>query len=148
MIRRHGEPPLRGRRYRRRPGAYGVVLHPRGILLTLQTGEPVELQLPGGGIDPGEGAGQALAREALEETGWQVRPIRRIGAYRRFTYMPDYGYHAEKIAHVFLARAVRRRGPPLEPAHEAVLLSPAEALALLPVEGDREMLARAVGARR
>ena len=146
MIRTH-DGPRRGVRYRARPGAYAVVLHPRGLLVTIQrdaAGGP-EVQLPGGGIDPGEGAVRALHREVREETGWTVAVLRRIGAHRRFVWMPDYGIHAEKVCHVYLARAGVRRGPPLEPGHDAAVMAPGAALAALGVEGDRRMLAAALG---
>ena len=73
---------------------------------------------------------------------------RRLGAYRRFTYMPEYDLWAEKICTIYLARPVRRLGPPSEAGHSAVWM-PAEAgLDLLGGAGDRAMLARMLGIRR
>jgi ADP-ribose pyrophosphatase YjhB (NUDIX family) len=37
--------------------------------------------LPGGGIDAGESAAQAVVRETLEETGLLVEPTRLVGVY-------------------------------------------------------------------
>ncbi len=62
----------------------------------------------------------ALHREILEETGWRVSSPRRLGAFRRFVYMPEYDLWAEKLCHVFLARPVVRHGPPEEEGHTAV----------------------------
>lgn len=120
MIPRFGLPPESGRPYRARPGAYGLLVRDGEALLTLQTSPEPDLQLPGGGIDPGEGAIRALHREVFEETGWAIAAPRRIAAYRRFAWLPDYGYWAEKICTIWLARPVSRRGDPSEPDHTPI----------------------------
>jgi 8-oxo-dGTP diphosphatase len=141
MIRRYGEPVKAGQRYTRRPGVYAVLLRGDHILATHQA-EPVpEFQLPGGGIDKGEQPIAALHREVFEETGWKIAVTRRLGAFRRFTYMPEYDLWAEKVCTVFLADPVRRLGPPSEAGHSAVWLPAHRALDLLGNPGDRGMLA-------
>ncbi len=141
MIRRYGEPVRSGQRYTRRPGVYAVLLRGNSILATHQA-EPVpEFQLPGGGIDRGEHPIAALHREVFEETGWKIAVTRRIGAFRRFTYMPEYDLWAEKVCTVYLAHPVRRLGPPSEPGHTAIWLPVDEALLRLGSPGDRAMLA-------
>jgi 8-oxo-dGTP diphosphatase len=145
MIRRHGEPLKPGQNYTRRPGVYAILRRGKHILVTHQA-EPVpEFQLPGGGIDPGEQPIPALHREVFEETGWKVAVTRRLGAFRRFTYMPEYDLWAEKVCTVYLGRPVRRLGPPSEPGHTAIWLPVEEALWRLGNPGDRAMLARALG---
>lgn len=141
-MRRFGEAIVRGQAYRPRPGAYAVLMREGRVLITHQSEPRPEFQLPGGGIDPGEGALQALHREVFEETGWSIGAARRLGAYRRFTYMPEYDRWAEKICTVFLARPVLRRGPPSEPGHRAVWMAPEAALDRLATEGDRHFLAQ------
>lgn len=144
MIRRYGEPFRSGQRYRRRPGVYAVILEGDALLATHQA-EPVpEFQLPGGGIDRGEQPIVALHREVYEETGWRIAVTRRLGAFRRFTFMPEYDLWAEKLCTVYLARAIRPLGPPTEPGHSAVWLPAQRALGLLGNEGDRAMLAAAL----
>ena len=141
-MRRFGERVMAGQRYRLRPGAYAVLIRGDRVLLTHQA-EPVpEFQLPGGGIDPGEGPLTALNREVFEETGWSIDGHRRLGAYRRFTYMPEYDRWAEKVCHVYLARPALRRGLPTEPGHAAHWMSGAEALNALSNSGDRHFLAK------
>jgi 8-oxo-dGTP diphosphatase len=54
MNRRFGRPPLAGQRYTPRPGVYAIIDAGDGILATFQEEPWPELQLPGGGIDPGE----------------------------------------------------------------------------------------------
>lgn len=144
MIRRIGAPPRPGQRYRPRPGVYAVLLRGAEVLLTHQATPTPEFQLPGGGIDPGEAPLPALHREVAEETGWTIRPALRLGAFRRFTYMPEYDLWAEKLCTVYLARPARCIGPPSEPGHLAVWLPAAEALARLGNDGDRMFLRRAL----
>ena len=140
MIRRYGEAVGQGISYRRRPGVYAVLPLDGRVLTTFQAAPVPEFQLPGGGIDPGEHPLAALHREVFEETGWRIAAPRRVGVYRRFTWLPDYNFHAEKVCTVYVARPVRPHGPPSEPGHSAVWLDAEEALALLGGEGDRAML--------
>jgi 8-oxo-dGTP diphosphatase len=142
MIRRYGEPIRAGQRYRFRPGVYAIIADGDAILCTHQAEPTPEFQLPGGGIDAGEHPLPALHREVAEETGWKVDVVRRLGAYRRFTYMPEYDRWAEKLCTIYLARPVLRLGPPSEPGHTAVWMAAGDAAGLLGTDGDRAMLAR------
>lgn len=144
-MRRYGEAVIQGKGYRRRPGAYAILERDGQILLTHQADPDPEYQLPGGGIDPGEGPQQTLHREVFEETGWSIGPARRLGAYRRFTYMPEYDLWAEKICAIYLARPILCHGAPREAGHTAVWAEPEAALALLTNSGDRDFLRRWLG---
>lgn len=145
MIRRYGEPVRSGQVYRRRPGVYAVLLREGRLLATFQAAPVPEYQLPGGGIDPGEHPVAALHREVAEETGWRIGGLRRIGAFRRFTHMPEYDLWAEKVCTVYLARPVRALGPPTEAGHTAVWLPVAQAHRLLGNPGDRAILRQVLG---
>lgn len=145
MIRRYGERLVAGQTYRRRPGVYAILLHGTDVLLTHQASPIPEVQLPGGGIDPGESPLHALHREVYEETGWRMAQPRRLGAFRRFTYMPEYAFWAEKICTVYLARPTRRIGPPTEPGHSALWLPARDAVDRLGNAGDRDFLRRLLG---
>lgn len=142
MIRRYGEPVKQSQSYRRRPGAYAILLRGDRILLTHQAEPEPEFQLPGGGIDPGEHPMTALHREVMEETGWRITIDRRLGTFRRFAYLPDYDMWAEKLCMVYLGRPVRRLGPPTEAGHSAIWMPVHQALDCLGNPGDRGMLAR------
>ncbi len=140
MIRRFGPSGVTGQAYVRRPGVYAVLLREGRVLLTHQDAPEREFQLPGGGVDPGEHALAALHREVFEETGWRIAPERRLGAFRRFTYMPEYAIWAEKLCVIYLARPVRRLGPPVEPGHSCHWMPPAQAARVLANDGDRAFL--------
>lgn len=140
MIPRFGEPPIAGQKYHRRPGAYGVLMRDGAVLLTHQSEPTPEFQLPGGGVDPGESPSQALHREVFEETGWRISTPRRLGAFRRYTYMPEYDLWAEKLCMIYMARPTLKIGDPSEPGHSAQWLDPYEAVDVLGNDGDAAFL--------
>lgn len=142
MIPRVGPPIQKDQRYKLRPGAYAILEREGFVLLTHQSAPVPEVQLPGGGIDPGEQIIPALHREIVEETGWRAGPLRRLGAFRRFVFMPDYDLWAEKLCHVFVGRPTLQKGPPIERNHTAVWATPEEARELVANEGDRLFLLR------
>lgn len=141
MIARVGPAPDANRRYTLRPGAYAILPLGRRLLLTAQITEVVDIQLPGGGIDPGESPVQALHREVLEETGWRIASPLRLGAFRRFVFMPEYDMWAEKLCHVYVARPALQIAEPVEPDHETLLVSPSDAVSVLGNDGDRRFVA-------
>lgn len=108
--------------------------------MTAQTTPEFDVQLPGGGIDPGESPLQALHREVLEEIGWRIARPRRLGTFRRFVYMPDYDMWAEKLCHVYVAHPVRQIRQPIEEDHATLVLSASEAIAVLGNDGDRHFM--------
>lgn len=147
MIRRVGEVPQRDQRYRTRPGAYAILPIKRRFLLTANMEDPIEFQLPGGGIDPGESPLQALYREVREEIGWSIGQPRRLGAFRRFVFMPEYDMWAEKLCHIYVAHPARQLHPPSEPNHETLILDADDAIASLGNAGDRMFMAAYVASR-
>ena len=139
MIPRFGPPPgLHS--YRLRPGAYAVLIRDDRVLLTFQKSPEPEFQLPGGGIDPGESPLAALHREVREETGWTIGRVRRLGIYRRYCYMPEYGFWAEKLCSIWTARPISRLSPPIEPEHRAHWVALDRAAGLLHEPGARAHL--------
>ena len=140
MIRRFGQPPLFDKRYVLRAGAYAILPLKKRLLLTAQLGDEVDIQLPGGGIGPGESARQALYREVMEETGWRISAPKRLGAFRRFVFMPEYDLWAEKICHIYVARPTRQICEPLEPNHFTTVMDPTEAVFALGNDGDRHFV--------
>jgi len=141
MIKRIGEVPQRDRTYTLRTGVYAILPIGRRFLLTADMQTPPDIQLPGGGIDPGESPLQALYREVREEVGWSISQPLRLGAFRRFVYMPEYDLWAEKLCHVYVAHPARQLHPPLEPNHATLILDADDAIAALGNDGDRMFLA-------
>lgn len=142
MIRRFGEQPLSDISYTPRPGVYVILPQDHNLLVTFQAEPAPEYQLPGGGVDAGEHPIAALHREVMEETGWIIGTPKRLGAFRRFTYMPEYDLYAEKICTIYVANPIYQRCDPLEEFHHAVWMDMETALPLLGNEGDAHFLER------
>ena len=85
---------------------------------------------------------QALHREVMEEIGWRIAAPRRLGAFRRFVFMPEYDLWAEKLCTVYVARPVREIAAPTEPDHVTLVLSASECIENLGNDGDRLMFQR------
>ncbi|SEM89275.1 8-oxo-dGTP diphosphatase [Pseudorhodobacter antarcticus] len=145
MIKSYGDAPKPGKRYTRRPGVYAILLRNHEVLATYQAKPTPEIQLPGGGIDKGEHPIAALHREVMEETGWRMAMQYRFGAFRRFTYMPEYDLWAEKLCTIYVARPTLQVSKPTEPGHEALWLPLGSASQVLGNPGDRAMMARFAG---
>jgi len=64
-------------------GAGAIVLDGESVLLVRRAAEPLKGQwsLPGGRLELGESIEQAIVREAREETGLEVEPLRLLGVY-------------------------------------------------------------------
>lgn len=137
MIRRFGHPPKTDKSYTLRPGVYAMIRRGPDLLLTFQEEPDAEFQLPGGGIDPGESPLTALHREVYEETGCTITRPRRIGAFRRFVYMPEYDLWAEKLCTIYVADPGLRLGLPTEPLHSAHWVPIDAAIKVLGNSGDR-----------
>ena len=137
-MRRYGETVRQGIKYKIRIGVYGIIFVGNKLLLTDQ--DENEIQLPGGGVDHGEQKSHALIREVYEETGWKISPIRHIGTYQRFVFMPEYDLWAQKICHVYYCRGIYPLTKPLEEGHVPILASPATAMRLIVGYGDLALL--------
>lgn len=93
-----------GKAFTVRPGGYAVVFDEhRRLLAILERGKYF---LPGGGIESGESAEEAVIRENIEETGITIRILREIGPANEFVYAPSKDAYFNKIGTFYLAQAV------------------------------------------
>ncbi|WP_366556397.1 NUDIX domain-containing protein [Aquibaculum sediminis] len=114
-----------GQAYRCRPGAYGLAWRARaGQVLLVETADGLEI--PGGGIEPGETAEVALAREFLEETGHRVLRSHALFGLRQYLTRPLSGKYYDKHC-TFFAVAVAEVGEPQEAGHRPFWCAPAQA---------------------
>jgi len=137
--------PEPGRDYPDRPAAFVVLEHEGRIAcvrVAFRRGGP-KIDLPGGGLDPGETYPQAAARECGEEAGLRV-----VVEGEPFVCADHYFINNEGKANNtrgrFFAAQLEGEAPELqiEDDHERVWLEPLEALRTL----DRESHAWAVAA--
>lgn len=125
--------PEPGRAYPDRPVAFGVGVRDGLVALVRvePTDGPVRIDLPGGGIGPGESAEVAVAREFVEETGLEV------AARARLTLADHYFVNGASEAYntrgVFFAVDILAERPErkVEDDHTLFWRTPVEALALL-----------------
>jgi len=74
-----------------------VVFRGEAILLVRERAEGL-WTLPGGWADIGESAGEAVAREAYEESGYRTRAVKLLALYDRNKHAhPPYPFHTYKF---------------------------------------------------
>ena len=92
-----------------RVGCSATIFHPdkKRVLLTRRSDNGVWC-LPGGGMDSGESAAEACAREVLEETGLVVNVGRLIGVYTSPDLLVEYadGNRIQPVALNFAAEPI------------------------------------------
>lgn len=98
-------------------GARGCVIDADGRMLLVKHSYMPGWQFPGGGVEWGETAEAAMAREVREETGVEVTgPMQLFGLYSNFTHFPG-----DHIA-VYVIRQWRR---PVVPGPNAEIVATA-----------------------
>lgn len=136
--------PEPGRTYPDRPAAFAVVER-AGLIALVRVNFPNgggRIDLPGGGLEPGETAHAAVVRECAEETGLAVtvdEPFERADHF--FT---NESGHSKNTRGVFFAARLEREDPALkiEDDHALIWADPYEALLAL----DRDSHAWALAA--
>jgi 8-oxo-dGTP pyrophosphatase MutT (NUDIX family) len=102
------------------PAAAACIRDQAGRILLLQRSDGADLWgFPGGAIEPGERADEAVAREVREEIGLEVEPVALIGVYSG----PEYAFaypNGDRVQPVTIPLATsrcssRRRAEPSRP---------------------------------
>jgi 8-oxo-dGTP diphosphatase len=108
-------------RYRKRPGAYALLLNEQGLLGRVEL--PQGYFLPGGGIETGETPENAVLREIAEETAFQAQLLFKIGEASEYLYTPGYSSGMHKPSSFFVAEITGSTGQTAE--HPIDWVSPA-----------------------
>ena len=90
------------KKYRERVAARAVLKDDEGRIALMHASKRQYYKLPGGGIDEGEDALAALARELLEETGYSARVVAELGTVEEWRdedklHQISYAYEAIKV---------------------------------------------------
>lgn len=88
-----------------RVSVYGVILNESNQILVVNVRG--KYHLPGGGIDEGEEEKQALVREVLEETGYEITDLQFVGKANQFLPNASIG-PMNKLGTFYFAHAGRQ----------------------------------------
>jgi len=103
------------------PSAIACIRDEHGRVLLLRRSDGEDLWgFPGGAMEPGERAADAVVREVREEIGLEVKPVELIGVYSDPEFAFDYpnGDSVQPVSSLFECEVV---GGELRPDQEEVL---------------------------
>jgi 8-oxo-dGTP diphosphatase len=120
---------LDGIDYIDRRGAYAVIENDDRQIAVIET--RYGYFLPGGGIDPGETHADALKRELMEETGYQVSLLAEIGAAVDYIKAAREKKYYQIRSKFYRVQLDSKLGEGVENDHRLVWLVQEEALKLL-----------------
>ena len=86
-----------------RIGARGIVIREDNKIAIFNKTLKNEYKLPGGGVDNNEDIKSAFKREVLEETGCEVKIIKKMGTVEENRTNDNF----KQISHVFISRVIK-----------------------------------------
>ncbi|MBP1911130.1 NUDIX domain-containing protein [Thermococcus stetteri] len=115
-----------------------VIVYNNGVVLIKRKNEPFKdhYALPGGFVEYGETVEEALLREAKEETGLDVRPVKLVGVYSK----PDRDPRGHTVTVAFLC--IGEGEPKAGDDAKEVFVFPIEEALKLPLAFDHEEILR------
>jgi len=103
------------------PAAAACIRDEEGRILLLRRSDGVNLwSFPGGAIELGERADEAVVREVREETGLEVEPVALIGVYSSPDYAITYP-NGDQVQPVIVFFECRMLGGALRPDMDEIL---------------------------
>lgn len=85
--------------------AIAIIVNEKGEILFQRRGDVNMWGLPGGALELGESAEEALLREIKEETGLEIRIERPLGVYTKYFSEYPNGDRAQTIGFIFVCRS-------------------------------------------
>jgi 8-oxo-dGTP pyrophosphatase MutT (NUDIX family) len=103
------------------PAAAACIRDPQDRILLLRRSDGENVwSFPGGAIEPGEPAGRAVVREALEETGLHIEPAGLIGVYTDPDYIFAYP-NGDRVQPIVIFLECRITGGKLRPDMDEIV---------------------------
>ena len=116
-----------------RPGVYAVIENNDRQIAVIKTSNGYFL--PGGGIDIGESDIEALRREVVEETGYQISILREIGAAVEYIDVEGEEKHYQIRSRFYRVQLRSKVRNGVEKDHRLVWLLPEDVMKLLKRQG-------------
>lgn len=116
-----------------RPGVYAVIENNDRQIAVIKTSNGYFL--PGGGIDIGESDIEALKREVVEETGYQISILREIGAAVEYIDVEGEEKHYQIRSRFYRVQLRSKVRNGVEKDHRLVWLLPEDVMKLLKRQG-------------
>lgn len=120
-----------------RVGAYGIAV--KDNLVSVISVRDFHF-LVGGGLENNENIEACLKREFLEEIGYEVKIIKHIGSFREYHKTLTTGEYYELLPEVYLVELQSKVCEGIEPDHELVWMSKADAKASLLLTYQKEVV--------